>query len=369
MNILINCSNLKKGGGLQVGDSICRCLNNFQKNHYVVVLSSYMDETAIKIKTYDNVTVVRYDIRNNLRTLLLARDKVLDNLVRDFNVSVVFTIFGPSRWVPRCKHLCGFARAQLLMVNSPYFSYMPWIKRLKKYLIYKIWYISFRRCANTFYTENPLVSKMLEKKIKKAKIYTVTNYYNQVFDQPNNWKKLYLKPFNGIRLLSVTSAAESKNLKIAYEAAKILIEKYPYFNFRFVMTIKEEKFIHIDNDMKDYFEFIGPVPISAVPFLYKQCDIMFQPSLLECFTATYPEAMRMGIPIITTDLDFAKGLCGNAARYYSAIDARDCAQAIYDVATNNTLRNHLIESGKKQLNKYDNYNIRAKKLIEILEKL
>lgn len=37
------------------------------------------------------------------------------------------------------------------------------------------------------------------------------------------------------------------------------------------------------------------------------------PSLLECFTATYPEAMRMERPIVTTDLAFAQGLCGEAA--------------------------------------------------------
>ena len=91
------------------------------------------------------------------------------------------------------------------------------------------------------------------------------------------------------------------------------------------------------------------------------------PTLLECFTATYPEAMRMEVPIVTTDLEFARGLCGDAACYYSAIDAEACAEAIYKVATDKEYAAQLVANGKEQLKKYDNYEQRADKLIGILE--
>ena len=58
--------------------------------------------------------------------------------------------------------------------------------------------------------------------------------------------------------------------------------------------------------------------ISECPSLYRQSTFAFQPTLLECFTATYPEAMRSGKPIVTPDLEFARGLCGGAAVYYDA---------------------------------------------------
>ena len=67
--------------------------------------------------------------------------------------------------------------------------------------------------------------------------------------------------------------------------------------------------------------------ITECPSLYEQADVMFQPTLLECFSATYPEAMKMQRPIVTTDIEFAHGLCGPAAHYYSPLSAEDAARA------------------------------------------
>jgi glycosyltransferase involved in cell wall biosynthesis len=90
---------------------------------------------------------------------------------------------------------------------------------------------------------------------------------------------------------------------------------------------------------------------------------------MECFTATYPEAMRMDVPIVTTDMEFARGLCGDAACYYSAIDSTAAAEAIYKVATEKDYAVRLVANGKEQLKKFDNYEERADKLIGILEVL
>ena len=77
----------------------------------------------------------------------------------------------------------------------------------------------------------------------------------------------------------------------------------------------------------------------------------------------------MNKPIVTTDLEFARGLCGDAACYFSAVDAKAAAEAIFKVATDNEYVHQLVENGKKQLQAYDNYKQRADKLIKILERL
>ena len=123
----------------------------------------------------------------------------------------------------------------------------------------------------------------------------------------------------------------------------------------------------VPEEYRDYFCFIGKVDVSECPYLYEQSDIMFMPTLLECFTATYPEAMRMEKPIITTDLEFARGLCGDAACYYSAVDPNEAAETIYKVATDKDYAKQLVENGRKQLQTFDNYEQRAEKLIKILE--
>lgn len=362
MNFLINCSNLKVTGGLQVGNSICSQLGKYRQHQFIVVLSSFFK--PFEIPNGDNCEIIRYDIKNNISTLLLGRDKILDGLVKEREVDAVLTIFGPSRWQPRCKHLCGFARAQLLLKN-PLRSEIP----LKERLAYRVWKWGFKKSSDTFYTENQYISDMLPRLFGNVKVYTVTNYYNQVFDNPDNWlRTIKLPTFDGTTMLSVSSTASHKNLKIMIPVSEYLVQKHPGFQFRFMLTCDDDA-IPVPPSLRKHFIFTGKVDISECPNLYEQADIMFMPSLLECFTANYPEAMRMDVPIVTTDLEFARGLCGDAACYYNAIDPTAAAEAIYKVATDKQYASRLVANGKKQLKKFDNYEQRADKLIGILEEM
>lgn len=363
MRFLINCSNLKTGGGLQVADSVCGQLDKFREHRFVVVLSRFLGKTAEQIKDYDNVEVLRYDLPQSFRTVVLGRDKFLNGLVKEKKVDAVLTVFGPSLWRPRVPHLCGFARAQLLLTVKGYRL------TVKERFVHRVWAWGFRRSSSVFYTENAYISAMLPLLIKGAEVHTVSNYYNQVFDQPDRWQRnVKLPDFDGITMLTVSSTAAHKNLGIMVPAAAWLEREHPDINFRFVLTCKEAPF-ELPERLKKHFVFIGKVDVSECPNLYEQADIMFMPTLMECFTATYPEAMRMEVPIVTTDLEFAHGLCGDAACYYSAMDAHDAAEAIYRVATDDSYRSHLVTQGKEQLKKFDNYEQRAEKLIGILEKL
>lgn len=365
MKFLINCSNLKNGGGLQVADSICRQLSKHHEHKFVVVLSSALERTKRALENISNVEIITYDIPNKIWTILTGRDSFLDKIAKEKSIDAVLTIFGPSRWRPRVPHLCGFARAQLLKDVNPYVNHS-----LKEQVIYKAWAWGFRRSSDTFYTENPYISNMLPKLLgKNVRVYTVTNYYNQVFDQQEMWKRdVKLPSFDGVTTLTVSSTAVHKNLKIMVPVAEYLEQHHPDFKFRFVLTCDKAPF-QLPDHLSKHFVFVGKVDVSECPNLYEQADVMFMPTLMECFTATYPEAMRMEVPIVTTDLDFARGLCGDAACYYSAMDASAAAEAIFKVATDGAYRSQLTAYGKEQLKKFDNYEQRADKLIRILEDL
>lgn len=369
MIFLINASNLKKGGGLQVADSICCLLERFPEHCFIVILSSYMQDTQEKIKHIKNVEVIKYDIKNSISTLLFGRDSFLDELVEKRRVHGVLTIFGPSRWNPRCIHLSGFARAQLIMPNSPYFQQLKWYSRLRERFQNNLLKYMFTRSSCFFYSENPYVSKLVEQLFKGDFVYTITNYYNQVYDHPEIWERRCLPYFDGVTLLTVSANYRHKNLPISIKIARILKEKYPKFHFRFVFTIEETQFPAIEEEIREHFVFIGKVAISECPSLYEQCDVVFLPTLLECFSANYPEAMKMKRPIVTTNMEFARGLCGDAAIYYSPLSADEAAAAIYKVCTDVYLRQNLIDAGEKQLEVYDTYDERANKLIRLLENL
>jgi glycosyltransferase involved in cell wall biosynthesis len=369
MNFLINASNLKAGGGLQVADSICGQLNRFQRHHFVVVLSLYLTTTKDRLQGYENVDVLDYTIPNTFKTIVLGRDSFLDELVESKHIDAVLTVFGPSRWRPSVPHLSGFALPQLVIPESPYFTRMGFLERLKWKLWCSIRKWSLKRSADCFWTENPYISKRLNNKIHNVKVYTVSNYYNQVFDTPESWKKgITLPNYDGITCLSISSPTPHKNFGIIEGIVRYLREAHPGFKVRFVLTCDEEQW-PMAGDVLEHVEYVGKTEVSEGPYLYEQAGIMFMPTLLECFTATYPEAMKMGVPIVTTDLEFARGLCGDAACCYSAVDAKAAAEAIYKVATDKTYAKQLVENGKKQLLTYDNYEQRADKLIGILEEI
>lgn len=351
------------GGGLQVAQSICEQLQRHIGFKFIVVLSTYINE---KNQYYgDNVDLYHYNIKHNFKTVLLGRDSFLDNIIEQHKIDAVLTVFGPSIWRPKVPHLCGFARAQLLL-NNP----LKKTVSLKENFLYLIWEWGFKKSSKVFYSENSYISEMLPKLLGDTiKVYTVSNYYNQIFDEPERWNRsCTLPPFDGITCLTVTSYSRYKNLEILGGIIKSLKLSYPTFKIRFVITFNQNE-MDLNSEFKQDVLFIGKKDISEVPYLYEQCDIMFMPTLLECFTATYPEAMRMEKPIVTTDLEFARGLCGDAACYYSAIDADAAAEAIYKVATDKGYSKQLVENGKKRLQTYDNYEQRAEKLITILEEI
>lgn len=365
MRILINASNLRQGGGIQVADSICRYLGDHQDCIFVVVLPKEMTSTKEAISSYSNVEVVTYSIKNTLKLLLFQKDAFLDNIVKERRIQAVLTVFGPSRWRPSVPHLCGFARAHILPMNTPYFENLS----LKEKIVNKIVKLSFKRSSDYYWTENPAITSLLESVFPNKRYYTVSNSYNQVFDDEKKWKEYELPPFNGITLLTVTNSYPHKNLELAIRVSEFLERDHPNFQFRFVYTIQATEFPQLNDKIRKHFLFIGKVDVSECPSLYKQADIMFQPTLLECFTATYPEAMKMDVPIVTTNLSFAQGLCGDAALYFSPQSANEAAQSIYSVATDNIIREKLVNAGRQQLQTFMNAKERADKLIEIVSKL
>ena len=306
----------------------------------------------------------------SILTAVTGRDRVLDDTVSKYNIDSVLTVFGPSRWRPKVKHLCGFARSQITIPESPYWKEIRGVAKIRANISKTIIKILFRLSANNFFTENPFITERVKQIYPQKTIYTVTNNYNQIFDNPNEWdRSIKLPEYDGLTLLTVSANYPHKNLKIIREVIKYFEEKCPNFNYRFVLTLSENQFPLRTESERNHVFLIGSVSIDKVPFLYEQSDVMFLPTLLECFSASYAEAMKMSKPILTTNLGFAKSLCGNAACYYSAVDAIELAEKISLLASNTDYCNELIAAGKLQLQKFDTAEQRAERLIRILKDL
>lgn len=370
MTILINTSNLSKGGGIQVADSVIRYLHRYPQHTFIVVLSKGMEETADRLTDTENVRVAHFTLPpRDTRSYLTGRVPFLDTLVSKYSVDCVLSIFGPITWHPKCPHVCGFAIPHLVIPESPYFKMLSKKDYLRTKLFILINRIKFQLGTKYLYTENPLISTRVAKLIKGSHVRTITNNYNQIFDQPDNCKPISLPSFEGTTLLTVSSSYPHKNLGIAINIADDLESIAPDFSFRFVFTVKKDDYPAVPERLSKHFVFLGSVDISSVPSLYSQCDIVFHPSLLECFSSVYTEAMKMQKPLLVADMVFSRGLCEDAALYYSPISHEEAARRILELASNASLRTSLIKSGLVQLEKFDTAMDRSDKLIKYCEDL
>jgi len=94
---------------------------------------------------------------------------------------------------------------------------------------------------------------------------------------------------------------------------------------------------------------VGPMPQSAAAAYYHHCDALLMPTLLESFTSTYLEAMHFGLPILTSDLDFAHAVCGEAALYFDPWDPTSIKDAILRLKGEPEVGRDLATRGRKRL--------------------
>jgi glycosyltransferase involved in cell wall biosynthesis len=91
---------------------------------------------------------------------------------------------------------------------------------------------------------------------------------------------------------------------------------------------------------------VGSLPQQALPGFFRNCDGLILPTVLESFSGTYLEAMQFGCPILTSQLDFAEEICGEAAIYFDPWNPASIADAIERLQCEPEVRATMIERGQ-----------------------
>ncbi len=200
------------------------------------------------------------------------------------------------------------------------------------------------------------------------KTFTVSNTYNRdVFKKDDTPKT---ERGNEFKLLSLCSPYPHKNLTIINQVVEELERIESGIDFLFILTIDKKSFDSMFSDKaKKYIRNIGPVSIEDCPGLYQDCDAIFLPTLLECFSANYPEAMVMKRPILTSDLPFARCVCKDAAIYFDPMNPKDIATRLIDLAKSPNLYKSLVIKGLHVLEDIPSSSDRAKQYLSICESI
>ncbi|GGI46246.1 hypothetical protein GCM10008018_16160 [Paenibacillus marchantiophytorum] len=151
-----------------------------------------------------------------------------------------------------------------------------------------------------------------------------------------------------------------KNHRILLLAMSILINKYPELDLHLCLTgsllNQDTYFEEIINQMnlKDRVHHLGYVAEQEVSALMKRANFLIFPSLFEGFGIPVAEAMSMGVPVICSHNTSLPEVGGEAVLYFDPRKPEEIAEVMKNIMTNDSLRESLIRSGYKQVEKFDN---------------
>lgn len=370
MRLLINTALLRFGGAVQVASSFIDECRRFPKHEYDVVLGPGVGAVLDTSNYPDNFRFHRktFGVMGLRKAPIVQRE--MSAIERELRPDCVATTSGPAYWRSERPHLMGFNLPLLIYPESPYFQRIPLKKKLRFSVRNRLHRAFFRRDADALLVQTDDVNRRVRKLLGTNAVHTVTNTHSAWFDDPPARPQRLPERKEGIfRLLTVSSYYSHKNLDIIPALIRELPERLRC-RVEFVLTLTEEIFRErIAADIPEQVRLVGPVPPPDCPSLYMECDAMFLPTLAECFSASYPEAMKMGKPIITTDLGFARSICQDAALYFTACDARDAARQVEKLIDDRALQDDLRQRGRARLAAFDTPARRAEKILDICKGL
>jgi glycosyltransferase involved in cell wall biosynthesis len=368
MKIIINTASQRFGGCIQVALSFINECKNFEEHEFYVWVGPGVRKSLDEKDFPANFYFQHFDFGPiNLKVASQINSK-LQKAEKAISPDCIIATSGPSYFHSHAPQIIGYNLPLYIYPESPFLSQQSAYRAFRRILKKRFHFYYFKRDSNAFVVQTDDVNQRLRKALKTEKVYTVTNTASNYF---TNWlsfpPKLPSRNSGIFRFITISSYYGHKNLEIIPKVLEVL-DRRGIDNVEFVLTLKEGDYKqHIGINPKIHN--VGPVKPAECPALYQECDALFLPTLAECFSASYPEAMIMEKPIITTDLGFAHSICGEAAIYYQAKNAEAAADSIEVLIADVQLQNQLVEKGKEQLNAFNSPQARAGKYLALCEKL
>ncbi len=374
MKLIINTSNLYVGGGVQVALSLISELRYINRNHdYHIFLSQVIDKQIDKKAFSDNF---HFYLIESSPSSLKNRKKIvaqLDTLETQIKPEIVFSIFSPTYWRPKTMHIAGFANGWFTNPDSIAFNQLNIIEKYKVKLKVFLKSYNIKTAANYYIVETNDAKEKFSNvfNVNENNIFVVGNTHSSVFNNkkvnPDNkdYLKLPKRSNNEFRLMLISHNYAHKNLKIIREVLPLLDS----YNVKFILTIDQKSYEDMFSKYKDSVINLGTVKHEACPSVYAQADALFFPTLLETFSASYPEAMKMRKPILTSNYSFATDICDDAALYFDPLDSKDIADKIKILINDESLRVDLVKKGERRLRTFETSRSRTEKYIALCESL
>jgi glycosyltransferase involved in cell wall biosynthesis len=183
------------------------------------------------------------------------------------------------------------------------------------------------------------------------------------------------------RLLYVSEYADYKNFTTLYRALQylsnseqkdiFLVTTADPWQYPTIPSVSrgEDQRLSRATGVSPFVTNVGYVPYSDVPALYRDCDAFVFPSLAESFGHPLVEAMACGRPVIAADTPVNREICGEAALYVEAFDAKELAESVVLLRNDAALRARMSAAGRQRVEQSFDWRDHVDRLLACIDEV
>jgi len=123
-----------------------------------------------------------------------------------------------------------------------------------------------------------------------------------------------------------------------------------------------------DKKLIDHIHLTGYVVNTDLPAIYSQCQLFLYTSLRESFGIPMLEAMRCGVPVITSNTSSMPEVAGDAAYFVDPCKPEEITQGIEKLLYDKSLLNNFIQKGFDRSASFS-WNSMAKEVLSLYEQI
>ena len=183
------------------------------------------------------------------------------------------------------------------------------------------------------------------------------------------------------RLLFVSHYNYYRNFETLFRALPIIKQRLPGRRVQLLLTCRLR-----DNENPGRYEVdaaarlvkelgiaadlveLGTVPYSQLHHVYKRCHVYVTPAYAESFAHPLVEAMASGRPVVASDLEVHREVCGDAALYFPKFSADELASRVVEVAENPRCAESLSANGLRRSRDFS-WSQHVRQLVDLAKSL
>lgn len=349
MNVAFIGANLKVGGGITVGSQIIKSwLQNTEVNSLFAILPDIPEFKSTFEKNDCDIQNVWWlkdnEVSRNSRMKMEINGSIRSWLIRN-KIDIIFNATNFPVISPPCKQVMLLHRPYLALPTRHYNKFIN-KKDLIKILIEKKILKGLKSNVDHWVVQTNFIKEGVKENynLSDNNITVVPGgyHFNQDIEN-NNVSTVQKENSKPIKILYPTRFYNHKNLEILSDVATNILKKSNR-TFKLILTLSEEneKEKNILNQLAPLIKRgviinVGVQPLSKMPDLYRSSDILFMPTFLETFGLPYIEGMSFGLPIVTSDKDFSREICGEAALYFNPYSSDSIANSLVRLMSDHEL--------------------------------